>query len=308
MALTKLAEVALRRKDHRLATERLNAALAIEPHFAPAWGELSHARWLAGRCLDALEAARQAVAIQPPNPTLRLQLAQVAAWTGHAAEARQALAPLLDPDWCERSIHATAVSLLGELAIAQGRFDEADTHLREALRLLPTRSATRMMHGMNQLRLGRFADGWVDYAAREDIAALFPDGCPVLPGEVWQGQDLAGKTILVADDQGHGDAIQFFRYLPLLKARGAKAHHAAQLRAAGTAAAGRRALRDRAGRATGRHPVRLPLRVLELAALVWHHVRDGSVRGALSAAAAAAEDDARPPSGKAFAGGARVVR
>lgn len=222
MALTKLAEVALRRKDHRLATERLNAALAIEPHFAPAWGELSHARWLAGRCLDALAAARRAVVIQPPNPTLRLQLAQVAAWTGHAAEARQALAPLLHPDGCDRATHATAVSLRGELAIAEGRFDEADTHLRESLRLQPTRSATRMMHGMNQLRLGRFADGWVDYAAREDIAALFPDGRPVLPGEVWQGQDLAGKTILVVDDQGHGDAIQFFRYLPLLQARGSK--------------------------------------------------------------------------------------
>ena len=39
--------------------------------------------------------------------------------------------------------------------------------------------------------------------------------------QAWRGQDLAGKTVLVIDDQGNGDAIQFFRYLPLLHARGA---------------------------------------------------------------------------------------
>lgn len=220
MALTKLAELALGRRDHALAVERLDAVLAIEPMFAPAWGELSHAHWLAGRHQDALAAARRGVFIQPPNPGLRLRLAQVAAWTGHGDEAREALAPLLDPDRCDGATHAAAISMRGEAAMAGGRFHDADADLRRALDLLPGLQATRMMLGMNQLRLGRFADGWANYAERERMAAFRTGDHPGPRAEAWHGQDLEGKTILVADDQGHGDAIQFFRYLPLLKALG----------------------------------------------------------------------------------------
>ncbi|HXE42241.1 MAG TPA: hypothetical protein VN516_04370, partial [Candidatus Baltobacteraceae bacterium] len=39
---------------------------------------------------------------------------------------------------------------------------------------------------------------------------------------LWRGEDLTGKTILVCDEQGYGDTLMFCRYLPLLKARGAK--------------------------------------------------------------------------------------
>ncbi|WP_428485200.1 glycosyltransferase family 9 protein [Rhodopila sp.] len=219
MALTKLAEIALRRKDHALATHRLNAALAIQPHFAPAWCELSQACWMAGRRQDALAAARRAVDIQPFNPKHRLQLAQFAAWMGRGDETRRSLAPLLDPIACDRMIHATALGMLGELAVAEGHFRQADLHLKQALRLLPALPAPRLVLGMNQLRLGDFANGWANYAVREQVTPLYPDGPPPALGAVWQGQDLAGKTILVADDQGHGDSIQFSRYLPLLKAR-----------------------------------------------------------------------------------------
>src|SRR5262249_7546787 len=38
----------------------------------------------------------------------------------------------------------------------------------------------------------------------------------------WQGEELRGKKILVYDEQGAGDAIQFARYLPYLSERGGK--------------------------------------------------------------------------------------
>jgi Flp pilus assembly protein TadD len=221
MALTKQAELALCRKDCERALTLTGAVLAIEPHFAPAWHQRAAALWSAGRQTEAVQAVRQAVDIQPPNPEFRLRLAQFMAWTGGGAGTPAVLAPLLAAERHDPVNHAAAISMLGELAIAEGRFDAATPWLDRALALQPNLQVTRMLRGMNRLRLGRCRDGWPDYAAREAIPELGPRDAPKPSGQPWIGQDLSGKTLLVTDDQGHGDAIQFFRYLPRLRDRGA---------------------------------------------------------------------------------------
>jgi tetratricopeptide (TPR) repeat protein len=221
MALAKQAEVALYRKDPERALALTRTALDMEPNFAPAWHQHAWACWMAGRPADGLLAARRAVEIQPPNPDFRLRLAQFAAWTGHGAECEAALAPLLAAERHDPLNHAAAFGALGELAIAEGRFGDALPFLDRALRLYPGLQTSRMMRGMNQLRLGRLADGWPDYAVREDLLALYPDDPSTLADRTWQGEDLSGRTLVVTDDQGHGDAIQFFRYVPMLRDRGA---------------------------------------------------------------------------------------
>ena len=221
MALTKQAEIAIFRKDAAAALRLTDAALAIEPHFAPAWHMRSAALWGSSRQPDALEAARRAVDIQPPNPEFRLRLAQFAAWTGGGAEARAVLRPILESGQQTPEYYAAAIAMLGELAIAEGRFEQALPQLNRALEIEPALAATRMLRGMTLLRLGRFSEGWIDYAAREDIRQLYPDAAVPMARAVWQGENLAGKTLLVTDDQGHGDAIQFFRYVPMLRDLGA---------------------------------------------------------------------------------------
>ncbi len=222
MALTKQAEVALYRRDAERALGLTGAALAIEPNFAPAWHQHAWACWQSGRPEDAVRAARRAVEIQPPNPDFRLRLAQFTAWTGQGDDTRTALAPLLAGQQHDPSHYAAALSMLGELAIAEGRFDEAQAYLDQALELRPALQVTRMLHGMNLLRLGRLREGWPGYALREGLRARYPDDPPSLAPQPWRGEALAGKTLVVTDDQGHGDAIQFFRYLPLLRDRGAR--------------------------------------------------------------------------------------
>jgi Tfp pilus assembly protein PilF len=220
MALTKLAEVALAGQDHRQALRHLDAALQHEPHFAPAWTEMAHALWLLGRRVDAVPAARKAMDIQPHNARFRLRFVQFAAWTGQISEARTALAALLDPKATEPNTHATAIGMMGEICVAEGRFDAATPYLEDALGRLPGLPAARVILSLNRLRLGYFDAGWPDFGIREAGSELYPGGPPAGYGPWWEGGDLTGKSLLVADDQGHGDAIQFFRYLPMIRALG----------------------------------------------------------------------------------------
>lgn len=219
MVLTKLAEIAMHRKDYALARQHLTAALRHEPQFAPAWTELAAALWHSGRRGAAVAAARQAVEIQPYNPHYRLRLSQFAGWTGHIREATEAVAPILNAGITDHEQQAAAIGMLGEIAVAAGRFQDAMPLLQDALRRMPSLPAARVVLAMNQLRLGAFETGWVNLGIRQPGAELYPKGPPASFGPWWEGQDIAGKRILVADDQGHGDAIQFFRYLPMLRTR-----------------------------------------------------------------------------------------
>lgn len=224
-ALTRLADLALERRDPDSAIGHARAVLSRQPNFAPALSLLSQALWLSGRLTDGLEPARRAVEVQPSNPNFRISLGQMCAWLGLAEQAEDAVRPLLEQAWYPTIMRARAHGVIGEALTAQGDFDAAHAALERAIALAPDFDALHMPYAISLLRLGRLREGWASYRRRHRIAFFFPgqgtDQRTRPPGERWQGQDLAGRTILLRDEQGFGDAIQVFRYIPLLRRAGA---------------------------------------------------------------------------------------
>lgn len=63
---------------------------------------------------------------------------------------------------------------------------------------------------------GKWRDGWDHYEYRPQRAVV--DDSP----QLWRGEDVRGKTLLVLTEQGLGDSVFSFRYLPMLKEAGAR--------------------------------------------------------------------------------------
>nr|NDG05790.1 hypothetical protein [Oxalobacteraceae bacterium] len=101
--------------------------------------------------------------------------------------------------------------------------DQAIPFLEMALRLDPLSTVSQFNLAVCHLLLGDYARGWPAYESRwnyEHLAGTLPN--PDAPR--WQAQDLRDKTILVIGEQGHGDCIQFSRFLGDLHQRGAHIH------------------------------------------------------------------------------------
>jgi len=104
---------------------------------------------------------------------------------------------------------------------ALGRLEEAAAAFDRAV-ALGCREAVSG-RGCLDLMLGRFEKGWEGYEARwvegksiaEALGARYP---------LWRGPSSPPQRVLVINDHGLGDTIQFARYLPLMARAGAEPH------------------------------------------------------------------------------------
>lgn len=148
----------------------------------------------------------------------------IALGTAHreATEPEQALACygqafIADPD------SAAAFNNYGNTLRELGRPDRAIPFLQHAMLLDPGMVTARFNLAVCYLLMGNLPEGFKYYENRwqfEHLAGTLPN----YPQPRWSGQDLKHKTILVLGEQGHGDIIQFVRFVPDLIARGARVH------------------------------------------------------------------------------------
>ena len=104
------------------------------------------------------------------------------------------------------------------LHIKRGQRQKGKQYYVRVLKLDPMNRNARFGYGGLLLQEENFKEGLPLYESRFDVMQSWLDG----PWPVWDGQKPAGKTILVRSEQGMGDAIQFCRFLPMLKQAGAR--------------------------------------------------------------------------------------
>ncbi len=212
----------------------------LAPMESAGWQNLATALLELGRFAEAEKAARTAAGLSPINPDVQNGLAQALLEQEKFAEAEPMLIALLArfprhggilKNLCAAYVlqnkldevrqlitdvdlaQADAESIKAVAAILRktGELDLVDKIVEHASQVYPQDLSWKVAYSEIAFARAQYALGWQCYEARE----------AGLPQTRWE-QDLTGQEIHLYSDQGLGDDVFFWRYLPALQERGAK--------------------------------------------------------------------------------------
>ena len=228
-----------------LSVELITTAIGTNPGIADYHCNLGNALRGLTRNDEAADAYRIALKLTPDDPEIHSNLGNALRDLGRHDESMtaygQALA--LNPEFAEAHNNlGTVQQELGKLNDATASFDEAirlddgntqaynnlgislldmndlvqaEAALRNALAIEPDYAEAHFNLSRVLLMAEDFEDGWKQNEWRW-LCNDFPSTWREFPQAMWQGEDLADKTILVWSEQGVGDEIMFANTLPEL--------------------------------------------------------------------------------------------
>ncbi|MGD8777578.1 MAG: tetratricopeptide repeat protein [Ignavibacteria bacterium] len=177
IALNYLGILYLKLKKYSKAEEYFQKVISINPGFSEAYSNLGIAYFEQKMYEEAVELQKKSVELNSNNAD---------------------------------SFYNLAYSLqeLGDIQTAMSNYNKA-------IRIKPGYANAWFNLSLLQLMTGNYKDGWRNY--NKWIGKTGNIIKREFDTPRWLGEDLTGKTLLVYSDQAYGDAIQFARYLPLLK-------------------------------------------------------------------------------------------
>jgi len=238
-----------RLNDWGQAVESYQNAIRIDPAFADAYNNLGIALVEMGRDSDAIAAYARAIEIDARHANAYFNLGKLSARLNEVETASGLFATAISL----QPMHAYAYHELGSLQEKSGWLEMATASYARSIELDPTRTVRENLAavltllgdargiaqmeelvreqplnaeshwnlGMGLLLHGRYAEGWREFEWRTQIPRFHQYHHRFdQPG--WRGGSLEGETILLYGEQGHGDTLQFLRYVPLVAERGGR--------------------------------------------------------------------------------------
>ena len=224
-------------------------ALSVEPSYSDAHFNLGNVYWEERNYEVAAECFQKTLELEDNNQIAYYHLALCMQKLKKYAEALVIIDNLIAN--CGENIEQKAQFLGGRANIYRdfGRFKEAIHDIETAVSFSPRNStllgnkaltllhAGQIKNAISTYKLavledpcdeeikshlaqafllgGYFKEGWREFEIRLNSPPMVAKQS-VMPGDIWQGQDLTNKHLLIWCEQGFGDTIQFLRFVSLV--------------------------------------------------------------------------------------------
>ncbi len=191
-----LCNVTEKLKDYAASLSSGKRATELIPGNHYAWFGYGVALNRLNRDEEAVESYKRALALNPARADIWDNLAQTYQALNRLDEAEETFRKTVE-------VAGQAIDGDGAREIDESEYGDRHWHL-----------------ALIELLQGKYKEGFDRYRAR---GLAIPElKRKKLPFPLWKGENLNGKSLLVCDEQGFGDTMMLARFLPPLKAQGAK--------------------------------------------------------------------------------------
>jgi tetratricopeptide (TPR) repeat protein len=206
---------ALLRSGEAIPTKYFFEALRLKPDYFEAADGLGDSLMQSGSYEDAAAAFSIARDLRSESTATQIKFADACLAAGRIDDAVAEYEKLLREQQHRVADVAAAQGGLAAALALQGQYETPRALFEESLRQEPDSLRVKQHYALFLLRHGDYAAAWPHYEARRKrtLASSYGvnhdlgTGRPVV--NQWQGEDLSGKTLLIACEQGLGDEIMF---------------------------------------------------------------------------------------------------
>ncbi len=188
-------------------------ALALDPKAADVYNNLGVALRAQGKGEAAVACYKRSLALRPGDAGAYSNMGNALCELGRLAEAEESLLKALELTPDLPGLHYN----LGLVLRNKGQSEDSLACFDRALELNPNFVDCRWDRALGLLRRGDYGRGFNEYEWR---MKLLESPIRRFPQPLWDGGALGGGAILLHQEQGYGDMIQFSRYAALVKKRG----------------------------------------------------------------------------------------